>query len=409
MIGVPFDARDTVRVGFIGVGGRGRGLLRQVLACENVQVIALCDMKPENLERARERVEQAGQETAPALISGGETAFEELCRRDDIDIVYIASPWDWHAPMAVCAMENGKHAAVEVPACVTLDECWQLVDTSERTRRHCVILENCCYEYAELLVLNLIREGLLGELTHGAAAYNHDLRETLFADRGEGEWRRFPHIERNGNLYPTHGLGPVANYMDINRGDRFEYLVSVSSRSASLDSFREKHVPQDNPKWRETYRCGDQNVSILRTAKGRVVTLEHNVVTPQPYDRINLIAGTNGIFRDFPPRLYIDGQEGGEAWASLDAYKEKYEHDLWRNVGELARKLGGHGGMDFIMNYRLMQCLREGLVPDIDVYDAATWSAPGPLSDASVASGSAPVPFPDFTRGRWQEKRASIP
>jgi predicted dehydrogenase len=303
--------------------------------------------------------------------------------------------------MALAAMKQGKHVAVEVPAARTIAECWDLVNTSESTRRHCIQLENCCYGYNELLVLNMVHAGLFGDITHGAAAYNHDLRSILFSNEGEGLWRRFENIGRNGNLYPTHGLGPVAHYMDINRGDRFEYLVSMSSPALSLSAYRKEHLRPDDPRQKEVYRCGDLNVSLIHTAKGRVITLEHNVASPQPYDRINLIAGTKGIFRDYPPRIFLDGS-AKEAFGPIDPYKARFEHPYWKQVGELARELGGHGGMDFVMAYRLIQSIREGAAPDIDVYDAAAWSAPGPLSEASVAKGSAPMPFPDFTRGRWQ-------
>jgi predicted dehydrogenase len=311
--------------------------------------------------------------------------------------------------MAVSAMKNGKHAAVEVPAAMTLEDCWQLVDTSERTRRHCMMLENCCYGYNELLVLNMVRDGQFGELTHGEAAYLHDLRGLLLSNRGEGLWRRFWHSRRNGNLYPTHGLGPVAHYMGINRGDRFDFLVSVSSLEAGLAAYARKRLPEGDPKRNEKYVCGDMNTSILKTALGRTLMLQHNVSSPRPYSRLNTISGTQGIFTDYPPRIYLDGQEGGENWQGLDRFREKYEHGLWKKVGGIARKQGGHGGMDYIMSYRLIQCLREGLVPDMDAYDAAAWSAPAALSTASVNSGSAPQKFPDFTRGRWQEKRPDIP
>jgi hypothetical protein len=287
---------------------------------------------------------------------------------------------------------------VEVPAARTLDDCWLLVNTSEATRRHCIQLENCCYGYNELLVWNLVKAGVLGELTHGACAYNHDLRSILFSNNGEGLWRRFEHLDRNGNLYPTHGLGPVAHYMNINRGDRFDYLVSMSSIPASLAAYRKEKLPPDDPRQKEVYKEGDLNVSLIHTVKGRVITLEHNTSSPQPYDRINLIAGTKGIFRDYPPRIYVDGQPK-EEFTNLDAYKKEYEHPYWTEVGKLARELGGHGGMDFVMAYRLIQCIRQGEPPDIDVYDAAAWSAPGPLSEASVAKGSAPMKFPDFKRG----------
>ena len=396
MKGVPFEKRGLVRVGFIGVGGRGSGQLHEMLAVEGARVTAVSDANEAHALRAKERVEKAGQPT-PAV----EKDWERLCERDDVDLVYVCSPWDWHVPHAVRAMDCGKHAAVEVPACTTLADCWRLVDASERTRRHCIILENCCYEYAEMMVLNMIREGVFGTITHGEAAYIHDLRETLLADHGEGLWRREPHKLRNGNFYPTHGLGPVAHYMDIHQGDRFTRLVSMSSLSASLQAHRDAHLPADSPKRQETYPAGDMNTSLIQTALGRTIMLQHDVVTPRPYSRINLIQGSKGTFVDYPPRIALDGQES-HVWKSIDAFKAQYEHPLWRQQGELARKLGGHGGMDFIMNYRLIQCYREGLPPDIDVYDAAAWSAPGPLSDISVAWGSLPLPFPDFTRGHWQ-------
>jgi len=305
--------------------------------------------------------------------------------------------------MAVAAMKAGKDVAVEVPAARTLDECWELVNTSEATKRHCIQLENCCYGYNEMIVLNIVRAGLLGELTHGGAAYNHDLRSILFSPDGEGQWRRFEHLNRDGNLYPTHGLGPVAHYMDVNRGDRFDTLVSMSSISAGLQQYRKDKLAADDPRQKEVYQEGDFNVSLIRTVKGRVIELEHNVSSPQPYDRINLIAGTKGIFRDYPPRIYIDGALK-EEFTNLDAYKAQYEPALWKKIGEMAKELGGHGGMDFVMAYRLIECMKQGLPPDIDVYDAAAWSAPGPLSEASIKQGSAPQKFPDFTRGKWANR-----
>jgi Oxidoreductase family, NAD-binding Rossmann fold len=404
VIGMKFPARDIVRLAFIGVGGRGTNLLENVLAIENVQVTGICDVVKDKVLKAHSMVEKAGQKS-PGLYYKGEHDFENLCRRDDIDVVFIATPWNWHVPMALAALNNGKHAAVEVPAATTLEECWQLVDTSEKNRRHCIMLENCCYGYNEMMVLTMVREGVFGKIKHGEAAYIHDLRELLFSNEGEGLWRRSEHLNRDGNLYPTHGLGPVARYMDINRGDKFDYLVSMSSPAMGLASYRDEHVPAGDPRRKEVYKCGDMNTSLIKTAKGRTIMLQHDVTSPRPYDRINLISGTKGTFRDYPARFYLDGQGGGEEWTTLDKYKAQYEHPLWTRVGELARKLGGHGGMDFIMCYRLIQCMREGLVPDMDVYDAASWSAPSPLSEMSVAQGSAPVKFPDFTRGRWQESR----
>jgi hypothetical protein len=398
--GMPFEGKDTVRLGLIGVGGRGNSHLDEFSVLPQVQINALCDTVKEKTLQAQAKLEKAGKRP-PALYHSSDTAFEQMVQRDDLDFVVIATPWVWHTKMAVAAMKNGKHVGVEVPAARTIEECWELVNTSESTRRHCIILENCCYDYNEMLVLNMVRAGLFGDLTHGACAYNHDLRSILYSAEGEGQWRRFEHLNRNGNLYPTHGLGPVANYMDINRGDRFDYLVSMSSPSLGLQTYRKDHLTPDDPRQKEVFTEGDFNVSLIRTVKGRVIELEHNVSSPQPYDRINLIAGTKGIFRDYPPRVYIDGAKR-EVFEPIDAYKEKYEHPYWRKIGQLAREMGGHGGMDFVLAYRLAQCMREGTPPDMDVYDAAAWSAPGPLSEESVAKGSMPVKFPDFTRGRWQ-------
>jgi hypothetical protein len=267
-------------------------------------------------------------------------------------------------------------------------------------------MENCCYDASETTVLNMVRAGVFGDLVHGECAYNHDLREILFENKDEGLWRRRHHTLRDSNLYPTHGLGPMARYMDINRGDKFDYLVSMSSTHLGLETYRKDNIAAGDPKWKEVYKTGDYNTSIIKTAKGRTIMLQHNVSTPRPYDRINLIQGTKGIFRDYPPRVFIEGQPGGHAFTTLDKYKEQYESPLWKKQGEVARKLGGHGGMDYLMCYRLVQCMREGLEPDIDVYDAAAWSVPGPLSQISVAKGSMPVKFPDFTRGLWQHNRA---
>ena len=400
MLGVPFARHETVRLAVIGTGLRGRSVLREFLAVEGVRVTALADIVPDKAQRAARLVTDAGQ-PAPALFTNGERDFERLLQRDDIDFVYVATPWEWHVPQALAAMRAGKHVGVEVPVATTIEECWALVDTSEATRRHCLIMENCCYGYNELLVLSMVRAGAFGQLKHAEAAYIHDLRKLLFEDKDEGLWRRTPHLARDGNLYPTHGLGPVAQYLGIHRGDRFDYLVSMSSPEFGLTEYRREHVPAGSPKHAERYRCGDMNTSLIKTVQGRTIMLQHDVVSPRPYDRLNMISGTKGAFRDYPARIYLEGMPGGERWNPIDGVKAQYEHPLWTNVGELARKLGGHGGMDFIMCYRTIQCLREGLVPDFDVYDAAAWSAPGPLSDDSVANGSAPARFPDFTRGGW--------
>ena len=404
MMGVAFEPRERVRLGIIGVGGRGTGLLQDLLGVEKVEIKAICDLVPEKVQGAQNKVTAAGQ-PQPAGFSKGDWDFKNL-NQLDLDMVYVATPWNWHVPMALDAMKNGKHVAVEVPACTTLQECWDLVDTSEATRKHCVILENCCYGEIEMMVLNMVRDGLFGVITHGEGAYLHDLRKILTSSEGEGLWRRVPHMKRNGNLYPTHGLGPVAHYMDIHRGDRFDYMVSVSSPEASLSSFVQQNFPEGDAKRSEKYVCGDMNTSIIKTLKGRTILLQHDVVSPRPYSRLNSIVGTKGAFADYPARIFFDG-EGKEEWENIDSYRDKYQHQLWKSTGDLARKMGGHGGMDYIMNYRLMDCLKRGLPPDIDVYDAAAWSAPTPLSETSVAQNGAPQKFPDFTRGKWNVRSDS--
>jgi len=410
MMGVPFERRDVVRVGLVGCGARGPGHLHDLLGIDGVEIEALCDVVPERVAKAQDMVQKAGRKR-PEAYTRGEHDFERLCRRGDLDLVYVATPWRWHVPMALAAMGGGAHAAVEVPAAVTLEECWQLVEASERTRRHCVMLENCNYGWSEMLVLNLVRAGVLGEIAHAECAYIHDLRKLLFDRESVGPWRRLEHWKRDGNLYPTHGLGPVAWYLGVHRGDRFLRLVSMSSPSLGLQAYRDRALAADDPRRQEAYACGDMNTSLIRTARGRTVLLQHDVVSPRPYSRINMVSGTKGTFADYPARLYLDGQKG-HRWQELRQKKkrpkggleDRFEDPLWKRLAKKAEK-GGHGGMDYVMNWRLVQCLREGLAPDMDVYDAAAWSAPAALSEQSVAGGSVPVDFPDFTRGAWSRER----
>ena len=401
MRGVPFERRATVRLAIVGTGLRGRSILSELLAIDGVQVTAVADIVPDKAARAVKMCTDAGQ-PAPAMYAEGETDFERLVARDDIDFVYTATPWEWHVPVMLAALRAGKHCGTECPAGITLQDLWALVDASEASRRHCLQLENCNYGYNEMLIDRLVHDGVLGEIQSGAAAYIHDLRAILFENRDEGLWRRDWHTRIDGNLYPTHGLGPVAWYMDIHNGDRFDYLVSMSTAERGLSLHREATVPdRTDPKWNERYITGDLNTSLIRTVQGRTIHLAHDVSSPRPYSRLNHVAGTRGAFEDYPARIYVEGKSQGHRWGPIDPWKATHEHPLWTNIGEMARKKGGHGGMDFVMMWRLVQCLREGLAPDFDVYDAAAWSAPLPLSQMSVATGSQPMRFPDFTRGNW--------
>ena len=401
MRGVPFARHEVVRLGIVGTGLRGRSMISELLAIDGVRIVAVADTVPDKAARAAKMCTDAGQ-PAPEVYTNGERDFERLVARDDIDFVYTATPWEWHVPVLLAALRAGKHCGAECPIGTTLKDLWALVDASEKAQRHCMQLENCNYGYNEMMVNRMVHEGVFGEVQHGSAAYIHDLRTILFEGRDEGLWRRAWHTRMNGNLYPTHGLGPVAWYMDLNKGDRMTHLVSMSTEERGLSLHREATVPdRSDPKWQERYVTGDLNTSLIRTAKGRMIHLQHDVSSPRPYSRLNYVAGTKGVFEDYPARVYVEGQAGGHGFKPIDEWKKTHEHPLWTRVGELARKKGGHGGMDFIMAYRLVETMREGTVPDIDVYDSASWSAPMPLTQMSVAKGSAPMKFPDFTRGNW--------
>lgn len=404
MIGVPFESHATVRVGIIGLGNRGGGMIDLFLAQQGVRVAALCDPVADKVERAAKKVVDAGQ-PAPATYTKGDHDFEQLCARTDIDFVYVATPWDWHFEMARAAMENGKHVGVECPIAMRLDELWDLVDLSERTRRHCMQLENCAYGRNEMRVLRMAHAGLFGELLHAAGAYNHDLRGLMFdPDYYEGPWRRLWHTRLRGDLYPNHGFGPAANYMDIGRGDRVTHISSFGTPALALAEYREANMPPGDPSWKETYIKGDRTFSMLQTAKGRVIRLEHDVSTPHPYSRINSLGGTKGVFEDYEPRIYLEPTHTDDRWHDFGEFAE-YDHWLWK---EHSNPPGGHGGMDYIMVFRLMQCMRLGLVPDFDVYDAVTWTAPVPLSHLSIKAGGRPLRFPDFTRGGWRDERPGV-
>ena len=401
---------ERVRVAVIGLH-RGLTHVEAILGLEFADVIAVCDIVDDRAQEAALACEKM-RGKRPVIYSGNENIWEQLVDRDDIDVVYIATPWDWHVPMSLRAMERGKHAFVEVAAAVAVDDCWRLVDTSERTQRHCVMLENCCYGENELFVLNLARAGVLGELTHAECAYIHDLRGVLFELGYEGDWRRNYHWKLDGNLYPTHGLGPVAQYLGLGAGDQFKFLVSMSSHEKNLTKHRDATQPNGGRHAAEKYVCGDMNTSMIKTELGRTIMIQHDVVSPRPYSRINALSGTGGTFFDYPARLAINDpksygleEKGSHAWLKekdLATMRQKFTHPLWTKLAERSKD-AGHGGMDFVMNWRHLDCLRQGLTPDSVVYDAAAWSSIIELSVHSVATGSMPVVLPDFTRGLWKE------
>lgn len=397
-----------VKVGMIGLGNRGTFQARLVNAlCPDKAVInAICDIREARIGPTLESLKENGQH--PQTYSGDKDAWKELCTRDDIDLVVICTPWDDHMPMATYAMRQGKHVAVEVPLVMTLDDCWQLVDTAEEMQVNCMMLENVCYGAEELWVLNMVEQGVFGTLTYGEAAYIHNLRDSLFGDESYyNDWRIRYHLKQDGNLYPTHGLGPVAQYMDINRGDRFDTLVSMSSLQASLSEHSQSVEPENEFYNRSDFVHGDMNNTMVKTAQGRTILIQHDVVTPRPYSRINAIAGTKGYHEGYPSRLAL--KDHGHSWvdeATVKEYQEKYKHPIWEKLKDGIEKHGGHGGMDFVQMYRLIDCLNKGWPLDMDVYDGTAWSSIVELSKISTELGSIPVKCPDFTRGQWDNDRA---
>lgn len=396
---------DTVRIGYIGLGNRGLGALDRIVYIDNVEIKALCDIRPERTDLAKKKLE--GTKHAPEVYAGKADDWKKLCERPDLDLIYICTPWNLHAPMALYAMEQGKHVAVEIPAATTVDECWKLVETSERTRKHCMMLENCCYDFFELLTLNMVRQGFFGEVVHVEGAYIHDIFDSFF-DKGKryALWR-LKENTRNGNLYPTHGLGPICQVLDINRGDKMEYLVSMSSNDFMLEAKVKELAKTDatfQPLAKKTFR-GNMNTTTIRTNKGKTIMLQHDVSSPRPYSRIHLVSGTKATALKYP----LPGKISmGHDWASeaeMKALEEKYQPALVKKIGELAKQVGGHGGMDFLMDWRLIDCLRNGLPLDQDVYDAALWSVIGPLSEKSVVNRSNSIDIPDFTAGAWKNNR----
>lgn len=401
---------EKVRFGMIGLGQRGGSLFPLLLAIDGVEITALCDTYEPTVEKHAKLLSDATG-VAPTTYTGADDVYKEMLARDDIDAVIIATPWRWHTPMATDAMHAGKHAFVEVPAALNLDECWQLVETSEKTRLNCMMMENVNYGRSEMMVLNMVRQGLFGALTHGEGAYIHDLRwQMKEIDRGTGSWRTHWHTRRNANIYPTHGLGPIAHYMDINRGDRFDYLVASASPAIGRKNYAQREFPESHARNKLNYIAGDMHSSLITTARGRTILVQHDTTTPRPYSRLNLIQGTNGAFAGFPDRIALENnplapetKDGFHRWDDdMEKWRARYEHPIWVMMQQQAEENGGHGGMDFVMLWRIVYCMRNGLPLDQNVYDAAAWSAVIDLSQKSVGQRGASADFPDFTRNKWK-------
>ena len=405
-------AIDTVRVGFIGLGMRGSSAVSRYLHIPGAKVAAICDIEPEMVQKTQELLKRAGYPEVPAY-TGSEDAWKQLCERDDIDLVYVVTDWKNHAKMGVYAMEHGKHVAIEVPAAMTLDEIWSLVETSERTRKHCMQLENCVYDFFELTTLNMAQKGLFGEILHVEGSYIHNLEE--FWGEYWNNWRLDYNMKNRGDVYPTHGLGPACQLLDIHRGDRMKTLVSMDTKAVRGPQLVQQYTGEKC----DDFKNGDHTLTMISTEKGKTILIQHDVMSPRPYSRMYQLTGTNGFANKYPVQQYCFRPDERLAEADVDyenlnmhravsdevktKLMQQYKHPIHQEIEEVAKKVGGHGGMDYVMDYRLIHCLRNGLPLDMDVYDMAEWCCLPELTRISMENGNMPVMVPDFTRGAWNK------
>lgn len=413
---------EKVRVGFVGLGMRGPGAVERFTHIEGVEIKGLCDKYADRAERCQGYLRNAGM--PDATIYSGDEGYKQLCERDDVDLIYIATSWQMHVPVALYAMSQGKHVAIEVPSANTVEECWQLVDAAEKNRVHCMILENCCYDHYELTTLNMAQQGVFGEIIHAEGAYIHNL-EPFWAHYADN-WRLEYNQANNGDVYATHGIGPNCQAMNIHRGDKLDYLVAMSTKSVNGTKIVRNMLGEKA----DTCMHGDQINTLIRTHKGYTIDMQHNVMTPRPYSRMYQLVGTEGFANKYPTEGYTfkldqlqsvaTEETGAPNIEQLDHHsfapahvveqmKEAYKHPVQKQLvngvplQQYSLQVGGHGGMDFIMDYRLVYCLRNGLPLDMDVYDTAEWSSMGELTRISIENGSKPVKVPDFTRGDWNK------
>lgn len=420
-LGLTVPKMKAVRVAFVGLGMRGPGAVERFSHIPGVEVVALCDYEPERAERCQQILRKAGLK--PADVYSGPDGYKEVCARPDVDLVYVATDWDHHFPVAKAALESGKNTAIEVPSAMNLEQCWELINLSEKNRKHCMILENCCYDWFELRALNMAQQGVFGEVLRAQGAYIHNLDDFWGAywsnpenDPDKLGWRMKYNKENRGDVYATHGLGPVAQVMDIHRGDRFTTLTAMDTKSVHGKEYVEKKTGKKC----DDYRNGDHTTTLMRTANGKVVEIQHNVMNPQPYNRLYQLTGTKGFANKYPvegfaidaaqlkatgntPKVDDLSSHGFMPAAEKKALEEKYEHPIIKKYGAMAQKVGGHGGMDFFMDARMVYCLQNGLPLDMDVYDLAEWCSLAELGSLSMDNNSAAVAFPDFTRGHWND------
>jgi hypothetical protein len=408
-----------VRLGFIGVGQRGHNHLEMALFRDDVEINAICDIDPKAIDSALASCKSKGRK-APAVYKNGDHDFENMVKREDLDGIVISTPWEWHVPMAIASMKAGKYTGVEVSATVTLQESWDLVNTFEKTGSHCMILENVCYRRDVMAVLNMVRQNMFGELVHAQCGYQHDLREVKFNDGkqaygggvefgekgySEARWRTQHSVDRNGDIYPTHGLGPVAEILNINRGNQFLYLTSIASKGLGLHDYIVKKGGENHPNAKVKFKLGDVVTTNIKCANGETIMISHDTNLPRPYSLGFRVQGTNGLWMNDGNHIYLEGiSKKQHTWDDFKEYQDKYDHPLWKKHAQNAEN-AGHGGIDYFVLRGFIEAIKNKVAPPIDVYDAAAWSAISPLSEESIAKGSAPVKIPDFTRGKWKTNK----
>ena len=414
---------DRLKIAVIGTGFRGMGHVDLLLRRDDCDVTAICDIDERMYNRCLKQFEEHNK-PLPSLYTGSPYAYRDLLAKEDIDAVIIATPWEWHTVMSTDAMKAGRYVGVEVAGAFSLDECWDLVNTSETTGQQLFFLENVCYRRDVMAVLNMVREGLFGELVHLEGGYQHDLRGVKFNDGitaynsgveygekgfSEAAWRTTHSVHRNGDLYPTHGIGPVANYIDINRGNRFVYLTAMSSKALGLADYVRNHPKggPDHPNAKINYKLGDKVTTMIKCNNGETIVLHHDTNLPRPYSLGFRVQGTKGIWMDVNKSLMIEGLTAAHEWTPAKEWLDKYDHPLWKKYAPKAEG-AGHGGMDWFLINSFIEHAKRNLRPPIDVYDAATWLAITPMSEQSIAHGGSPVHFPDFTRGRWMSRPADF-
>ena len=410
---------ERIKLGVIGTGLRGQWVLWLAAKYPEVGIPAICDIDDGMIESALKILKDAGK-PEPKVYKKGDEDFRNMMANEDLDGVYIATPWEWHHPMAIAAMKHGNHVGTEVPAALTVEDCWDLVNTSERTGKFCMIMENVCYRRDVMAVLNMVREGLFGELLHCQGGYQHDLRHVKFNDGiqpygggvefgengySESKWRTQHSVERNGDLYPTHGLGPVSAMLDINRGNRMVHLTSTATQSRGLHNYIVKLGGKDHPNSKVGFKLGDIVTTVIKCANGQTIMLSHDTNSPRPYSLNFRVQGTKGIWMVDNDSIYIEGTSPEEhRWEPDEEYLKKYDHPLWKRFEDQASG-SGHGGMDFFILRAFVESIKRNVSPPIDVYDAASMSVICPLSEKSIRMNSASVRIPDFTRRKWKTNK----